>query len=118
KREGGASACADQAATAPATVSERGRATMPLGSPREGGTPRLASPDTGLQVRQLDRHAGTHASETILHTRLKSWAALPPLLLSSPLLHAQQSLEPLVVTATRQETRVEEVLADVTVIDR
>lgn len=46
-----------------------------------------------------------------------TWAALPlPLLVSN--LYAQTHLDTMVVTATRQETRVAEVLADVTVIDR
>ena len=52
-----------------------------------------------------------------MHTRLKPLAALLPLLFVSDL-HAQQALDPVVVTATRQETRVSEVLADVTVIER
>lgn len=49
----------------------------------------------------------------------KVWAALPPLYLSllSPLA-AQQVLDPIVVTATRQESKASEVLSDVTVIDR
>jgi len=48
----------------------------------------------------------------------KAWAAWPPLCLSllAPS-HAQQMLDPVVVTATRQETRESELLADVTVID-
>lgn len=53
--------------------------------------------------------------------RLKPWVAVPPLLLfvSFPLSSAAQAvLEPVVVTATRQETRTAELLADVTVIDR
>ncbi|MDR2189513.1 MAG: TonB-dependent receptor [Azonexus sp.] len=47
--------------------------------------------------------------------RCTALAALP--FLASPL-HAQTRLDAVVVTATRQETRVAEVLADVTVIDR
>jgi vitamin B12 transporter len=51
--------------------------------------------------------------------RLKRAAALSPLLLSFSLpAHAQQTLEPVVVTATRQETLASDVLSDVTVIDR
>ena len=53
----------------------------------------------------------------IMQLRLKPVAALLPLLFVSQL-HAQQSLEPVVVTATRVETRVSEVLSDITVIDR
>ncbi len=52
-----------------------------------------------------------------MHSRLKSLAALLPLSLSASL-HAEQTLDPVVVTATRQETRVSEVLADVSVIER
>ncbi|KAI5915578.1 TonB-dependent receptor [Thauera sp. 2A1] len=52
-----------------------------------------------------------------MQLRLKPVAALLPLLFVSQL-HAQQSLEPVVVTATRVETRVSEVLSDITVIDR
>jgi vitamin B12 transporter len=49
--------------------------------------------------------------------RLKRAAALLPLSLSciAPV-HAQQELDPVVVTATRQETRASDLLADVTVI--
>ncbi len=51
--------------------------------------------------------------------RLKQAAAFSPLLLSFVVpAHAQQTLDPIVVTATRQETRASELLADVTVIDR
>ncbi|MFC4487000.1 TonB-dependent receptor domain-containing protein [Tepidiphilus baoligensis] len=48
-------------------------------------------------------------------------AALPPSLLLSSFsfgVGAQEALEPVVVTATRQQTRVSEILADVTVIER
>ena len=48
-------------------------------------------------------------------------AALPPSLLLSSFsfgVEAQEALEPVVVTATRQQTRVSEILADVTVIER
>ncbi|MDR1889083.1 MAG: TonB-dependent receptor [Zoogloeaceae bacterium] len=48
---------------------------------------------------------------------LKPIAALLPLLFVAPL-HAEDRLDPIVVTATRQPTRASEVLADVTVIDR
>jgi len=53
-----------------------------------------------------------------MHPCLKPWAALPPLLLCAVSAHAQQTLDPVVVTATRQETRESDLLADVTVIDR
>lgn len=51
--------------------------------------------------------------------RLKRAAALLPLSLSciAPV-HAQQELDPIVVTATRQATRESDLLSDVTVIDR
>jgi vitamin B12 transporter len=52
-----------------------------------------------------------------MHTRLKPLAALLPLLFVGDL-YAQQALDPVVVTATRQESRVSEVLADVTVVER
>ncbi len=52
-----------------------------------------------------------------MHTRLRPLAALLPLLFVGDL-YAQQALDPVVVTATRQATRVSEVLANVTVIDR
>lgn len=52
-----------------------------------------------------------------MHIRIKPLAALLlPLFATN--IQAQQSLDPVVVTATRTETRVAEVLADVTVIDR
>lgn len=52
--------------------------------------------------------------------RLKRAAALLPLPLLSCIapVHAQQELDPIVVTATRQETRESDLLADVTVISR
>lgn len=52
-----------------------------------------------------------------MHPRLKPAAVLLPLSFFAPA-QAEQSLDPIVVTATRQETRVSEVLADVTVIER
>ncbi|MDY0073286.1 MAG: TonB-dependent receptor [Thauera sp.] len=52
-----------------------------------------------------------------MSTPLKPLAALLPLLFVHPL-HAQTTLNPVTVTATRVETRVSEVIADVTVIDR
>ncbi|MCL2344857.1 MAG: TonB-dependent receptor [Desulfobulbus sp.] len=52
-----------------------------------------------------------------MQIRLKPVAALL-LPLFAHNLHAQTRLDPVVVTATRQETRVAEVLADVTVIER
>lgn len=54
-----------------------------------------------------------------MHIRLKPLAALLlPLFAVNTQTLAQQSLDPVVVTATRTESRVSEVLADVTVIDR
>ena len=54
-----------------------------------------------------------------MHIRLKPLAALLlPLFAVNTQTLAQQSLDPVVVTATRTENRVSEVLADVTVIDR
>jgi len=51
--------------------------------------------------------------------RLKQAAALSPLLLSFAVpSHAQQLMDPIVATATRQETKASELLSDVTVIDR
>lgn len=50
--------------------------------------------------------------------RLRRAAALLPLLSFAAPAIAQQSLDPIVVTATRQETRASDLLADVTVIDR
>ena len=52
-----------------------------------------------------------------MSTCLKPLAALLPLLYLTPAL-AQQSLDPVLVTATRQATRVSETLADVTVLQR
>ncbi|THF58649.1 TonB-dependent receptor domain-containing protein [Pseudothauera rhizosphaerae] len=52
-----------------------------------------------------------------MHPRLKPLGALLPLLFSTNL-HAEATADPVVVTATRQEARVSEVLADVTVIER
>ncbi|MBP9713847.1 MAG: TonB-dependent receptor [Sterolibacterium sp.] len=52
-----------------------------------------------------------------MKTRLKPLAALLPFIFITPL-HAQQVLDPVVVTATRMESRVSETLADLTVIDR
>lgn len=54
-----------------------------------------------------------------MHIRLKPLAALLlPLSTLNTQVWAQQSFDPVVVTATRSESRVSEVLADVTVIDR
>jgi len=52
-----------------------------------------------------------------MSTCLKPLAALLPLLYLTPAL-SQQNLDPVVVTATRQATRVSETLADVTVLQR
>lgn len=52
-----------------------------------------------------------------MHPRIKPVALLVPLL-SVTATHAEQNLDPIIVTATRQESRIAEVLADVTVIDR
>lgn len=53
-----------------------------------------------------------------MRSRLKPVAAILPFLFSSPLLHAEQNLDTVVVTATRQETRASDLLADVTVVGR
>ena len=54
-----------------------------------------------------------------MHIRLKPLAALLlPLFALNTQVRAEQSFDPVVVTATRSESRVSEVLADVTVIDR
>ncbi|PKO89190.1 MAG: TonB-dependent receptor [Betaproteobacteria bacterium HGW-Betaproteobacteria-10] len=66
----------------------------------------------------LFRHAGTPAGKgKFMNPRLKPLAALLPLLFISSA-HAQQSLDAVVVTATRQPTRISETLADVTVLER
>jgi vitamin B12 transporter len=52
-----------------------------------------------------------------MYPRRKPLAALLPLIFSLPL-HAEQALDPIVVTATRQPQRVTELLSDVTVLDR
>ena len=53
-----------------------------------------------------------------MQSRIKPLAALLPLL-STPVLHAEQlrSLDPVVVTASRQQQHVSEVIADITVIE-
>ncbi len=52
-----------------------------------------------------------------MQSRLKSLAALLPLLFTSGILHAETA-DPIIVTATRQPARTSEVLADVTIIGR
>jgi len=72
----------------------------------------------GLSIRA----GGVPAEGNHVNRFVKSLAAaLPPSLLLSSFpfeVGAQEALEPVVVTATRQQTRVSEILADVTVIER
>jgi vitamin B12 transporter len=67
----------------------------------------------GLRGREL-------GGENMLNFRLRPLACLLPVLLSTPLQAADKlaALDAVVVTATRQSARVNEVLADVTVLDR
>lgn len=109
----------------------------------EGGTSKLISPETGLRQQAhvlrggstgcdglpntpplhvlLNAHSGMRGRLPVkgipMHPHIKPIAALLPLLFVAPA-HAQQNLDPVVVTATRQESRVSEVLADVSIIER
>jgi vitamin B12 transporter len=71
-------------------------------------------------MSMLFRLAGTPAGKgEIMYPRLKPLAALLPALFSlSVVAETSNTLDPVVVTATRQPTRINELIADVTVIGR
>lgn len=69
-------------------------------------------------MSMLFRLAGTPAGKgKIMYPRLKPLAAMLPAVIACSV-QAESSLNPVVVTATRQEMRASELLSDVTVIDR
>src|SRR5262245_43770990 len=85
--------------------------------PVRGGRVSGRSPTLRVAGTQLQRHAGEHGGVHAVSRIVRSVASLPALL-SLPLSAAEPPLGNTIVTATRTETVVDEVLAPVIVITR